>query len=118
MKRLIALFLLLPLTAWADVFPMSPVKTGTVTISCTNSSSATTLPTTILQQSNLEIQNNGSVVVFVETGSSSITAAVATGYPILPGQSKVVTVDPTITSIACISGSGTQTVYVTVGKGN
>jgi hypothetical protein len=54
----------------------------------------------------------------VETGASTIEATTTTGYPILAGQSKVITVAPTTTHIACIVASSTHTLYVTVGSGN
>ena len=118
MRRLLALLLLLPLLAWADQFPLAPVVAGSKTISCTSAGVSTALPTTIAQQRNLELQNAGNVAIFVEVGDSSQTAAVATGYPILPGQSKVVTVSSSITHIACIVAATTTTLYVTVGTGN
>jgi hypothetical protein len=117
MKRL-AYLLMLPLLAWGDLMPITPVTAGTTTISCTSSSAATALPATISQQSQIELQNPGTVAIFVEVGISTATAAVATGYPVLAGQSKVITVSPTITHIACIVAVTTTTLYVTIGRGN
>lgn len=123
MKRLLALLLLLPCLAWADnaqVQPFKPELQGTSTISCTASSGATTItaPSSLVGDAQLEIENAGTVTVFIEWGGSTAVAAVASGYPILAGQSKVITVSNRITTVACISGSGTQTVYVTTGRGN
>lgn len=126
MKRLFACFLLafagLARGAAGDTQPLRPVFQGTVTISCASTTSATSvasLISSLIGDIQLEIQNAGTVAVFVETGSISTTAAVvASGYPILAGQSKVITVGPRITHVGCISASGTQTVYVTVGTGN
>lgn len=122
MKRLQRLFLaILALTAslsFADVPPIAPVIAGSKTISCTAAGVSTALPTTIAQQKNLELQNAGNVVIFVETGDSTVTAAVATGYPVMPGQSKVISVASTITHVACIVAVTTTTLYVTVGSGN
>lgn len=120
MKRLLAgLLLAFVSVAFADVQPITPVYQGSKTISCASSSAATALPSTIAQQrANLELQNAGSAVIFVEFGSSTIEAATTTGYPILVGQSKVVTVPPTTTHIACIVAASTHTLYVTVGTGN
>lgn len=118
MKRLIALFFLLPFAVFAaDVQPITPVAAGSKTISCTSSSAATILPS-VAFQNQLELQNAGSVPIFVEVGLSTVTAAVATGYPVLPGQSKVISVSNTITHIACIVAVTTTTLYVTVGTGN
>lgn len=104
-----------------EIRPFQPIQAGSVTIACAASSSATALSAInasapIVQ---LEVQNAGSVNVFVEPGlASTITAAVASGYPVLPGQSKVISVSPRTTHIACISASGTQSVFVTAGTGN
>jgi hypothetical protein len=98
--------------------PIQIVPQGTITISATGASAATALPIAggggVRQ---LEISNAGTVAVFVETGDSTVAATVATGYPILPGQCKVITIKPTATYVGVISGSGTQTVYVSVGVG-
>lgn len=119
MKRLIAILSLIALPALADVLPITPVYQGTKTITCSNTTGATALPTTIAQQkANLELQNAGTATIFVEVGSSTIEAATATGYPILVGQSKVITVPPTSTHIACIVAASTHTLYVTTGSGN
>lgn len=126
MKRLLAGLLLfassLAFGADAVVQPIEPVFQGSATIVCGVASSATAIPSfssgtrTIVQ---LEIQNAGTVPVFTEVGSSSgVAAAVASGYPTLPGQSKVITIGRGATHIACISGTAAQTVYVTVGTGN
>ena len=69
-----------------------------------------------------EIQNNGTVPVFMAIGTSAITTSVAAGYPILPGQSKVIdtlnNVDAnTAPHIAFISGTTGQTVFITPGYG-
>lgn len=120
MKRLLATFLsFVALAVWAQVGPIAPMPAGTVAISCTNSSAATTLPVpSDQQQRQLEVTNAGAVSVFVETSGTAPVATTTTGYPILAGQTKVITVSQTATKIACIATSGTQTVYVTVGIGN
>src|SRR5207244_9926861 len=104
--------------AVADVQPISPVFQGSKTISCTSSSAATALPSTVLQQGQIEVQNAGSATAFLEVGSSTATSAVATGYPVLAGQWMIFTAPQTITHIACITASTTVTVYATIGRGN
>lgn len=118
MKRLLALFLFAPFLAFAvNDLPLTPGVAGTKTISCTSSSAATALAFTGDVGPNLELQNAGSNTIFVETGISTVSAAVATGYPILAGQSKVVTIAGSATHIACITASVTTTLYVTSGLG-
>lgn len=124
MKRLIALLFLTSSLAYGaagDPQPLRPVFQGTKTITCGVASAATDLSALIsafVGDIQLEVQNAGSVPVFVETGSSLVASAVASGYAVMAGQSKVITVGPRITHVACISGSAAQTVYVTVGTGN
>lgn len=124
MKRFLAGLLLLFVTTFAfgvgDTQPIRPQFQGTVTISCTTSSAATALATiaAVQAQVQLEVTNAGTGVIFLETGSSLVASVVASGYPILAGQTKIITVGPRVTHIACISGSGTHTLYVSVGQGN
>jgi hypothetical protein len=119
MKRLFALLLFFVSSfAYAvNDLPISPATAGTKTISCTSSSAATQLFATADMAPNLEIQNVGTSTIFVEVGISTVTAAVATGYPILAGQSKVITAAGAATHIACITASATVTLYVTSGIG-
>lgn len=88
---------------------------GTVTLSATTSSSTVALSSGTGQS--VEVQNSGSVVMFVKLGASTITAAV-TDYPILAGQSKIITRDSNNqTYIACITSTSTATGYATIGEG-
>lgn len=117
MKRLVALFLLLPFIAWAGE-PIAVPPQATVTISCTSSSAATALPTVGAGQlRQVEISNAGTVAAFVEFGASTVTSAVASGYPYLANQTKVQTIKPDTTHVACITGGTTVTIYATVGIG-
>lgn len=122
MKRIFLVCLLFAASALANVQPINPVFNGTATISCAATSSATSVAALVSafgQQVQLELQNAGTVAVFLEVGSiAGVAATVATGYPVLAGMSKVISVGRGVTHVACISASGTQTVYVTVGVGN
>lgn len=65
---------------------------------------------------NIRLLNAGSATVFVEIGVSTVTAAVATGMPILPNTSEVF--DGTLGShVAAITAAGTATLYATPGDG-
>ena len=91
----------------------------TSTINVTNSSVATALVgSTSNMRATVELQNAGSADVFVDFGpANTVTTAVASGYPIMAGQSKLVTIPAGTAYIACISGTSGQTLYVTVGSG-
>ena len=93
----------------------SPTAAGSVTITAGTSSAATAL--THPGRSRVVVYNNGDAVVFFEFGASNITAAVATGYPVGPGMKETLSIDPAATHVATISGSASQTVYVSVGAG-
>lgn len=118
MRFLVPLLMLaLPVFA-ADVMPITPATAGSKTISCTSSSAATALPTAAVGMTQLELQNAGTVYIFVEVGTSTVSAAVATGYPVGPSQDKVITIPPTTTHVACIVSATTTTLYATIGQGN
>jgi hypothetical protein len=76
----------LALATAAAALPIAPVSQGTKTIACAATTSATALATGVAGQTQLEIQNAGTVAVFVEAGVSTVTAVVATGYPLLPAR--------------------------------
>ncbi len=87
---------------------------STVAVSATAASSAQTLPADALC---LELQNDGNSTCFVRWGASAQTA-VTTDYPVLPGQSKIVSCDQGTLSVAAICASGeSTTLYVTPGVG-
>jgi hypothetical protein len=91
----------------------SPIPAGTVTLAAT----AVTSRTAIAKGNNqLEITNAGPDTVFVEVGDSTVAAVVATGYPILLGATRLISVNPLATHIAAIS-AGTSTVYASAGTG-
>lgn len=98
-----------------DVDPFKPQTAGTVTISATTTSAATALVSSGRTQ--VLVYNAGSSTVFLEFGTSAVAAVVASGLPVPSGAILVLSVDPTVTHVAAITGSGTATVYVTVGRG-
>lgn len=115
--RLFAILLLFAASAFAE--PIQVVPAGTLTLSVTGTSAATALPMgDINNKRNAEIQNAGTVTVFVLfCPSSTCTALVASSYPVLPGQSKVVTIPPNTSHVAAITGGTAATAYVTLGIG-
>lgn len=102
--------------AFADRDPFSALSAGSVTVAATTASAATALAAT--NRSQVLVYNAGPSMVFVEFGLSGKTAAVTTALPVPVGVIYVLSIDPTFTHIATITGAGTATVYVTVGAGN
>jgi hypothetical protein len=99
-----------------DAFLPTPLGTRTVTV--TGAAQTVALP----DGEFLELQNaDAAAVFFVETtrltGTTPVlVAAVATGYPILPGQSKVIRRRPGDSSLSVIGAAG-GTLYVSGGVG-
>lgn len=94
----------------------APNSAGTVTVAATATSGSTRVAL-VGSGSNLLVQNAGTSVAFFEVGTSSGTAAVATGLPIQPGMALTLRRDPQATHAIAITSSGTATVYVTTGEG-
>lgn len=96
----------------------SPVSPGvSQTLSVTGGSAASA---TLGAGSYVEIQNAGTLAVFAEwkAADNNPTAVVATSYPILAGQSKIIRLPAGVTKIAFIgAAAGPTTVYVTTGEG-
>ena len=98
-----------------DIHPFSPRAVGSVTITAGTSSAAVALPCP--GSGRYVLYNAGSVPVMIEFGAGSVAAVVATGYPLGPGMKETLSVPTTATHIATISGSASQTVYVSAGTG-
>lgn len=62
------------------------------------------------------VSNPGAAPVWIELGPSTVTAALATGIPILTGQTEKFAVAPGTTHVAAIgTAAGPVTIYVTPG---
>lgn len=86
---------------------------STATLPVTSTSGAATIPKNARV---LELQNEGTVTVFVKWAESAAVATTS-DYPVLPGQAKTITVGPGAGSVAAITASGTATLYVSAGEG-
>lgn len=96
--------------------PFSPVTTGTVSRAVDGTSARVALAKTGVNQT-VEIQSPaGNSIAFIEFGDSSVAAVAATGYPVMPGVDKIVTVPAAATHVAAIGTTGT-TLYFTCGHG-
>jgi hypothetical protein len=87
---------------------------GTATLAVTGTSASVALPTSAPQ---IEVQNAGASDCFIRWGNVALTAVV-TDYPVLSGQSKVITVGTGTATLAAICAAGqATTLYVTSGDG-
>jgi hypothetical protein len=106
----------------AQIDAFKPDYTGTVTIAVTAASQTVPIPG---NGEFLEVQNTSATVVIfiVSTFVGGAAAAVATSYPVLPGQSKLIRRNwqsnvPQDNAVSVIGGAaGPTTVYVTPGMG-
>jgi hypothetical protein len=68
----------------------------------------------------LEIQNNGAVTVFVAVGPTATVPSgtpAGTCYPVLSGQSKIISTAIGAALLAHITQAGTAEIFVTSGQG-
>lgn len=86
-----------------------------MTITAGLASAAVALPAT--GGNRVVVYNAGTVPVMIEFGTSGVAAVLATGYPVGPGMKETLAVDATATHIATISGTASQTFYVSCGAG-
>jgi hypothetical protein len=100
-----------------------PNMGGTQTIAATTTSASVTLTATDLQNTDLNLFNLGTGLVFCRWGNGAQTA-VLTDMPVPVGASRTFSKFPVVNpgqgvtqAVACITGSGTATVYVTTGVG-
>lgn len=98
------------------MLPFSPQPAGTVTVSVTT----TTGNAAISAGSGLSqvaIKNAGAAAAFIKFGADNTVEATTSDFPILPGESNLLTKSEAHTYIAAITGSSTTTLYVTPGAG-
>jgi len=94
----------------------TPNSAGTVTATVAATTATIALSKTGVGQQILVQSLAGNAVAFINFGTSAVTAAVATGTPILPGQSYTFTVGDSVTNVATIGTAG-NTLYFTSGQG-
>lgn len=114
--------------AYRAAQPFSPEAGGTRPVLVGTSSARISLDAFDGRQ--LELYNSGTAIVFVQLGSSTVTASTGTAsataptagsYPIGPGAIVLISKERpegvVPTHMAHISGTAAQTLYVTPGKG-
>lgn len=95
--------------------PFTPGGT-TSTIAVTTSSARVALTRGMSQQVQVTVVAGGSIA-FVAFGNSTVSAAVATSVPVLPGTYRIFSVAPDVTHVAAITSTSTATLYATPGNG-
>ena len=97
--------------------PFRPNAAATVTVAATTTSGSTTVAL-VGAGTDLLITNAGTGTAFFEQGTSTQTAATATGLPLLPGEVLTIGRHVGSTHVVAITATGTATVYVTTGEGS
>lgn len=83
-------------------------------VGLTSASVAVTRPNAGIQS--IRVLNKGSNTIFIAIGDSTVTAAVATGMPILPYSVETFMLPNGSTHVACISDATGNVMYVTTGE--
>jgi len=98
--------------------PFITTPSGTVNINVSGSSQSVSLAVVGGPQQ-VRIMNNGTATAWVNFGSSAVTAALATGMPVGPGVTEVITIpDFGVTPYAAaIAAGATGNIYFTPGYG-
>jgi hypothetical protein len=98
--------------------PFQPCAAATVNIDVSSSSQRVLVAA---QDVGLQvrIQNNGTATVWLNAGDSTVTAALASGFPVGPGVTEVLTFDASASGlyIAAIAAAATGKIYFTPGIG-
>ncbi len=98
--------------------PFTPNTAGTVTLSLPTAASSVSV-SIVANAGALELQNAGSDTVFVRVGTGAQTAVATTDYPVLGGQSKIISKPIGADTLAGITAAGAAaaTLFVTSGEG-
>lgn len=63
------------------------------------------------------VMNNGTATAWIAFGDGTVAATTATGMPIGPGVSRVITIPPGITQVAAIAAAASGLIHFTPGSG-
>lgn len=101
--------------AFVNLF--TPFKAGTIPVTTSTSSLATSLGAKVPNQ--VRIKNNDTInTVFIDFGVSTDTVTTSNGIPIGPGDVAGFTIPGTTTHILTIASAATPLLYVTPGWGS
>ncbi len=89
---------------------------GTVNLAVTTSTGSVAL-TGVGSGGTVRLLNTGTTIMFVNFGTSAVTATTAAGMPLQPGIPEAFAVGSSITHVAAITASGSGTLYATTGLG-
>jgi len=99
--------------------PFLPTPAATVNIDVSASSQAVSLAMPYGDPRQVRIMNNGTATAWVNFGTSAVTAALASGFPVGPGVTEVITIPDygATPYAAAIAVGSTGKIYFTPGDG-
>ena len=92
----------------------NPTDQGSVTVSAGTTSAATAL---VGRTSDVMVTNNGTEIVYIRFGQSTVAATVAASLPIRPESQQVIRKDSNDTHVATITSSSTSSIIFSTGVG-
>jgi hypothetical protein len=90
-------------------------QAGIVTLAGSIVSTAAGIP---LGGDTLVVTNPNTGLAWIAVGVGSVTAAPGAGYPVLPGQRRVIGLGPLCNAVAVLLASGSGPIYVETGMGS
>ncbi len=90
-------------------------QAGVVTLAGSTTSTAGAIPP---GGDTLVVTNPNTGLAWIAVGVGSVTAAPGAGYPVLPGQRRVIGIGPLCNAVAVLLASGSGPVYVEIGTGS
>lgn len=97
--------------------PFVPKPAGTKNIDVSASSQRVDLGTFVGEQQ-VRVMNDGTATVWINFGTSTVTAALATSMPVGPGVTEVLTIrGASAINVAAIAAGSTGKIYFTPGVG-
>lgn len=94
-----------------------PYPLATVNIVAATSSARVALPAWDHAEGAVYVSNSGSVPVYIEFGTSSVSASTTASMQVLPGEHRVIQ-SSNAPYVAAITGSSTAAIYFTAGVGD
>lgn len=102
-----------------SIMAFVPLPAATVNLSCTTTTGRVLVSTPgNTSPQSWRLYNIGTDTVFFELGDVTVTAALATGVPLAPGDCILVTGFKGTNYVAGICPTGTATLYITPGAGS
>lgn len=95
--------------------PFGPVG-NTVNLAVTGTTDRVAVTRSGIGTQSIRVLNIGTQTVFINIGSSTVTAALATSMPVFPGTVETFLLKNDQTHVAAIASAAGSTIYITTGE--